>query len=303
MSVENLRISRSNPVAIFTEFTRFYKKYKFALYCFFEGEDSKYFGIRISNISRPEKDIYLSCGGKAGVLGIHRMLLARKEYENIRAAYFIDKDFDVSIRASNLSQIYETPCYSIENFYTSSKCFSRILKSEFKLTEINEDFDKCISLYIKLQEEFHDAVELLNVWIACQRQNSSKLNISDLSILRFVNIDLDKITVRYTIDDLYTRFENSSAISQEKLDAKKAELLASNRQKSFRGKFEIEFLFKVLLKLIEESNKDSSPYFTKKLAVKFSLQKNNIISALSQYADTPDCLHIYLKSFDLNQAI
>jgi|NOAtaT_7_FD_contig_121_321142_length_2860_multi_2_in_0_out_0_3 hypothetical protein len=303
MSVENLRNSRNNPVAIFTQFTRLYKEYELALYCFFEGEDSKYFGIRIKNIARPKKDIYLSCGGKEGVLGIYRMLSARKEYENIAAAYFIDKDFDVSIRERGLSEIYETPCYSIENFYTSSECFSNILKSEFKLTEIDEDFGRCISLYTGLQEEFHDAVELLNAWIACQRQNSSKLNISNLSILKFVNIGLDKITVRYTIEDIHTRFENLPIISHEKLDAKKAELLASNRQKSFRGKFEIEFLFIVLQKLIEESNKDSSPYFTKKLAVKFSLQKNNIISTLSQYADTPACLYKYLKSFDLNQAI
>lgn len=303
MSVENLRASRNNPVAIFTEFTRLYKEYELALYCFFEGEDSKYFGIRIKNIARPKKDIYLSCGGKEGVLGIHRMLLARKEYENIKAAYFIDKDFDVSIRESGLSQIYETPCYSIENFYTSSECFSNILKSEFKLTEIDEDFGACISLYTKLQNEFHDAVELLNTWIACQRQNSSKLNISNLSVSKFVNIGLDRITVRYAIDDLYNRFENSPIISQENLDAKKADLLASHRQKSFRGKFEIEFLFTFLQKLIEESNKDHSLYFIKKLAVKFSLSKNNIISALSQYADTPDCLYSYLKSFDSDQAV
>jgi hypothetical protein len=111
------------------------------------------------------------------------------------------------------------------------------------------------------------------------------------------------VTVGYTIDDLHARFKNLPVISQEKLDAKKAEFLASNRQKSFRGKFEIEFLFIVIQKLVEESNKDSSPYFTKKLAVKFSLQKNNIISALSQYADTPDCLYSYLESFNSDQAI
>ena len=202
-----------------------------------------------------------------------------------------------------MSQIYETPCYSIENFYTSSECFSNILKSEFKLTEIDEDFGACISLYTKLQNEFHDAVELLNTWIACQRQNSSKLNISNLSVSKFVNIGLDRITVKYAIDDLYTRFENSPIISQENLDTKKADLLASHRQKSFRGKFDIEFLFAFLQKLIEESNKDISLYFTKKLAVKFSLSKNNIISTLSQYADTPDCLYSYLKSFDSDQAV
>ncbi len=297
MSVDNLRASRSKAVAVFVEFTRLYKQYESALYCFFEGEDSQYYGIRINNITRPEKDIYLSCSGKDGVLGMHRMLSSRKYYANVRAAYFVDRDFDKSVSDINLSRIYETPCYSVENLYTSIQCFSKVLRSEFKLMESDENFERCISLYTKLQEEFHDAVELLNAWIACQRDKSTELNISDVSVSQFVHIDLDKITIRYTIDDLYTRFPKAFTISEEELDTRRSELQANVRQKSFRGKFEIEFLLAFLQKLIHEANQGNYPYFTRKVKVVLTLSKRTIISDLSQYADTPDCLYSYLESF------
>ena len=297
MSVNTLRASRDKAVVVFTQFTRLYKQYPSALYCFFEGEDGKYYGIRIKNIIRPEKDVHLSCKGKEGVLGIHRMLSARKYYANVRAAYFIDRDFDKSISELGLNKIYETPCYSIENFYTSVQCFSEVLRTEFKLIESDENFEKCVSLYVRLQEEFHNAVELLNTWIACQRDKSSELNISDISVSRFVNIELGKITVKYVIDDLYCIFPGTIAISQEELDARLTDLRSSTRQKSFRGKFEIEFMLTFLQKLMLEANQGNSPYFTRKVKVVLSLSKRNIISDLSQYADTPDCLYSYLESF------
>jgi len=296
MSVEKLRASRGKAVAIFVEFTRLYKQYESVLYCFFEGEDSKYYGIRIKNITKSKKDIYLNCHGKEGVLGIYRMLSSRNHYRTARIGYFVDRDFDQSIYNMGISKIYETPCYSVENFYTSVQCFAEILKSEFKLTEIDENFQRCVSLYRKLQEEFHDAVELLNAWVACQTDKSSKLNISDLSILRFVKIDLNQAISMYEIDDLYQMFPNTPVIAEQELDAKISELKVNIRQKSFRGKFEIEFLFIFLQKLMSEANQGRYPFFTRKIKVILSLTKRTIISDLSQYADTPDCLHNYLES-------
>ena len=195
-----------------------------------------------------------------------------------------------------ISSIYETPCYSVENFYTSVKCFSEILRAEFKLTELDDNFERCISLYTKLQEEFHNAVELLNTWIACHRDRSSNLKISNLSVFEFIYIDLNQVLARYTVDDLSNKFPDIPQISQQELDTKKSELLANSRQKSFRGKFEIEFFRKILQKLIDEANKGNPLYFTRKIKVVLSLTERNIISDLAQYADTPDCLYSYLES-------
>lgn len=294
MSVDHLRASRHRPVAVFTEFTRFYKQYESALYCFFEGEDGKYYTIRVKTIAKLSKDICMRCDGKEGVLGIHRMLSSRKYYANAKTAYFVDRDFDKLIC---IKEIYETPCYSLENFYTSIQCFSEILKNEFKLTELNENHQRCISLYTNLQNKFHDAVELLNAWIACQRDRATRIDISSLSVLDFVSVELSGIIVEYSIDDLISKFPAAPHLTSEELDNKKAELISQTRQKSFRGKFEIEFLDIFLKKLTEEANKGSYPYFDCKVKVVLNSSKRTIISSLSQYADTPDCLYVYLESF------
>ena len=173
------------------------------------------------------------------------------------------------------------------------------MRNEFKLTESDENFERCISLYTKIQEEFHNAVELLNAWIACHRDKSSKLNISDIRLLHLINIDLNQALAIYTIDDLCNMFPDIPTLSEQELDAKKSELLANIRQKSFRGKFEVDFLFTFLQKLISEANQGTYPYFTRKVKVVLSLTKKTIISDLSQYADTPDCLYSYLESLRL----
>jgi hypothetical protein len=297
MSVITLRESRKKAVVVFTEFTRLYKMYSSAFYCFFEGEDSKYYGVRIDNIVRCEKSIFLDCKGKEGVLGIHKLLTQRKHYADVKTAYFIDRDFDISIYDMGLTGIYETPCYSIENFYTSVSCFSKILKSEFKLIESDEDFEKCIFLYKKLQEEFHDAIETLNIWYACQKDKSVELTIQDLKLSDYVQITLSAITCLYSINDLYNKYQNAEQILQEDLDIKQSYCLSRDRQKSFRGKFEIEFLVVFLQQLALEANKRHSTYFTKKLHVTLNVSPKTVISILSQYADTPSCLHSYLETF------
>jgi hypothetical protein len=85
-----------------TEFTRYYKSYPLALYCFFEGEDSKYYGIRIKTIAMPDKYFFLSCGGKDGVLKIHQIISSEEYYKSSKAAYFIDRDFGLCHRFGHL---------------------------------------------------------------------------------------------------------------------------------------------------------------------------------------------------------
>ncbi len=302
--VDSLRQDRTKASAIFMQFTRIYKKDNLAMFCFFEGEDSKYYGIRIRNIARPPKQpYYFNCDGKSGVLGVYRILSNRKRYEKAKAAYFIDRDFDKSIynrlNFQSSKPIYETPCYSIENFYTSVSCVSEILRSEFNLNETNEEeiFIKCINLYQKLQTELHAQVGLLNAYIACLKEKQVKLNLNNYNISDFVKINLAKITSTYTLTTLNKKFSHSITLSQDELNAQLSLLQSLECQKSFRGKFEIDFLCKFLEQLKEKANIGDKRYFSKKYKVTFNFSRKTIISDLSQYADTPDCLMHYLESF------
>ncbi len=302
MTVENLRSARTRPPAIFMQFTRQYKQFNLALFCFFEGDDdSKYYGIRIKSYARPEKDIYFKCNGKANVLDVHKIIESHGEYKSAKKAYFIDRDFDDSIyvtQTANSSAIYETPCYSIENLYTSITTFQEIIRNEFNIfPELETDFQKVVTLYALRQKNFHEEVALLNAWIACQRNLGRTLNLSNYEIKKFVDISLDKIESKYTLVTLSNLFPDSASISQEAIEKKLDEFHSEGYQKCFRGKFELDFFCSFLKKLIEEANQASSCYFSTKLKVRLKISRDNIISTLSQYAENPPCLISFLESF------
>jgi hypothetical protein len=303
MTVSDMRKARGNPASIFIQFTRRFKQYTFALFCFYEGKDCQYYSVRVKTIAQPKKDIFFDCRGKFGVLEVRRMISSRKEYENANVAYFIDRDFDKSIyvtEVSSISSIYETPCHSVENFYTSVSAFREILKTEFHFEEFDKDFQKLENLYLERQSDFHKHIGLLNSWIACQSElgSSARLNLGNYSLSEFVSITLDKVEVKYNPDKLASKFIGCSIIPSEVLDQKLNELKSAGCGRFFRGKFEIEFLFIFLKDLRDEANKRASPYFSeRRKKVNLQISKDSMISDLSQCADTPECLYNFLKSF------
>jgi hypothetical protein len=301
ISPDNLRQKRDIAQAVFMRFTRLYEQDKFALFCFFEGEDVKYYGIRIKTIASPESYHSLDCKGKVSVLKVFEILSNHPYYQSAQKAYFIDKDFDPSIKASlraeDAQKIYETPCYSIENFYTSIDCFSEILKSEFKLQQFEPDFDRCLNLYIQLQAKFHLQIGLLNAYVACCRKNQEEMDLGGFKIEKWIRIDLKNITSSYSLQDLNTKFSPQNILSGNEIQQKLGELQVKNPQQSFRGKFEIEFLRKIVVKLIEKANKGDQDYFSQKYKITLKIPEDNLLSTFSQYAETPNCLREYLESF------
>ncbi|MBW4681659.1 MAG: DUF4435 domain-containing protein [Microcoleus vaginatus WJT46-NPBG5] len=278
------------------------------IYCLFEGaDDSKYYGIRIDTIISPVVSPQnLNCGGKKEVLRFHRIIKAHKEYQDTKFAYFIDRDFDESIRRGDIHDIYETPVYSIENFYTSINVFQKILENEFKLTPLDDDFKKCSELYQARQREFHQETKLLNAWVSCQRKYQhhqeysgkfKRASLKDFKLDDHIFVSLDKVTSNYTLETLNECFSEAYHPTEDVIQQKLAEFDSVDCQKTFRGKFEIFFLFKFFVKL---NRKKNSKYFSqkpKKKKVSLNISIDNIITTFSGYAETPNCLRAYLESF------
>ena len=74
------------------------------------------------------------------------------------------------------------------------------------------------------------------------------------SIDKFVKIDLNGISQSYNLEDLHMKVEAAVPLSLDEITDKEKELRGQNPQKSFRGKFEIEFFLKLLRKFICEAN-------------------------------------------------
>ena len=116
---------------MFTEFVYSVRNKKDYLFCFFEGYDVAYYVPIIRRFT--ENYETFDCGGKKVVLAFHNFIKDKREYDKYKKAFFIDRDFDVPISIEQ-PPIFETPCYSIENFYVSDSVFAKILKSEFGIS-------------------------------------------------------------------------------------------------------------------------------------------------------------------------
>jgi hypothetical protein len=313
-SVEAMHKNIKKRHVKFLEFTRIYSKKPSCLVCFFEGEDARYYGLRISCLTGMEWE-GIDCSGKERVIELCRVLETHSEYRCAKTAFFVDRDFDPPLSPDKRTKIYETPCYSVENFYTSLACFEQILKHGFKIREFVEAdkliFRKCISLFTQTQKKFHDAIAPLNAWIMLMRKMAresstpKKTSLNKIKFEQWVKIEVDNVTKQYTIDDINTTFPERDDIAEIEVTTKVNSFSTIDCGKTFRGKYEVEFLSKFLTKLKDDLCASSPKHFDEKRTIHFSLpptpkklkEPSDILSQFSQYADTPQCLRDYLISF------
>lgn len=301
MDVQEIREARNKGVVAFTRFCQDKKNHSDCIFCFFEGEDNKYYGPRIEQYTKYacDKIISYNCGGRQEVIKVYNLIRNVAEYECINKIFFVDRDY--APLTEELQHIYQTPCYSVENFYTSKGSFSRMLTREFGINSIEDDFTKCIEDYGQRQQEFHDETLYLNAWLASQRKAEDQYHLKKISLVDykvgrlFSEISIEKVSVKTPIvkAELLQQFPTAYEISDEEVSNEVALFKNGNPQQLFRGKFEIDFL-KRIINTLKEKNKDNS-YFKIKRECVYIDANVNTLSTLSSYADTPQCLVRFLE--------
>lgn len=302
MDVESIRDAKQKGVVAFAKFCQDKRGHEDCLFCFFEGEDSKYYGSRIEQYTEypSTKIINYNCGGRKEVERVYFLISKKHEYDEVNKIFFIDSDY---IPNEQLSvDIYQTPCYSIENFYSSAECFGKIINREFGINSIDPDFNKCMTDYCNRQREFHGYTEFLNIWLSCQRaeeeiKQQKAVVLKDFRVAKlFSEISIVKVEQKETIDKdlLNNYFPNAYAIEEQQID-KVCEFWSSKKaQQIYRGKFEMEFLRKILESLVT-ANK-AHTYFSEVYNCVHLNPGSNMLSSLSTYADTPTCLIAFLQA-------
>lgn len=293
--------TKSSSVAFMT-FVRIAAKDRSAVFCFFEGEDEKYYGVRIGLHLYDRSWHPMSCGGKLAVLELHDEIASRKYYKDIDVAFFVDRDFDAPLANDADSNIYETPCYSIENFYCDTNSIKRIMSAEFGISEqagTNGYFNLVFDRMFKAQEAFHKAILPINYFIKAHRQKEksdrrARLNLQNVSVDQLVKICLDGVEAIVSSENLNYLFPNSYPIGELGVDGMPP--FDNNRLcYDLRGKYELEFIRCVLSKLKEACSNKKHEFYRKGYSIKLNLTKANVVSELSQYATTPPCLHAFLS--------
>ena len=302
MDVEKMRDAKLKGVVAFTKFCHDKRGHEDCLFCFFEGEDSKYYGSRIEQYTgyNSTKIVNYNCGGRDEVERAYLLISKKREYDKVNKIFFIDSDYTPKKQLS--SHIYQTPCYSIENFYSSVECFGKILNREFGINSIDADYKKCIDDYTNRQCEFHNYTEFFNAWLFCQRSEEERKKrkavvLKDFKIAKlFSEITITKVEKKDEIDKEFLKecFPNSYDIEEEQINSVSKKWSSKKAQQIYRGKFEMEFLRKILESLVVENK--AHTYFSETYNCVRLNPGSNMLSSLSAYADTPRCLIEFLES-------
>lgn len=306
--VDTLKRSRESLSVKFLEFTRVISKRKIP--AFFEGEDEKYYSIRINAIRPDIKWAGVNCKGKSNVIDMRNRIKRHDTYKNYSCFFFVDSDFDDNGELQDYGDVYLTPCYSVENLYFTDAAFSRVLSAEFGLSDTcdeHECFERCVSRYGEIKTQYLELIKGFNLLVKEIRlmeqagDSAGRLNINNLNIDKLIDVGLFNVTKIYDesiprsmFPELPEEIEISLERSHDYFKDKDGELW-------YRGKQNLEFYRIFLMKLkSDRCKKDDREIFDAKGNVKLQLTKANIISELSQYADTPDCLKMFLESFETN---
>ncbi len=302
--VDVLVSARDNLSVKFMEFTRIASRKRYAT--FFEGEDEKYYSVRINNIRPDIKWSGINSGGKSKVVELRRKVRNHSTYFNYPCMFFMDSDFDENNEIKEHEDVYITPCYSIENLFVSPDTLCRILSAEFGITDSHEDqncYEKAMSIFEQTKNAFIEAIRPFNYLIRELRllekkgEVGGRLNINNLNFDDLVKLELGSVAKIYDESQPKSIFPELPENISVDFTNSAGYFVNTPEVLWFRGKQNLEF-FRIFLTRLKEDRcrKNKRLIFKNKSSVKLHLTKGNCISELSQYADTPPCLKSYLES-------
>lgn len=317
-SPESMLEEKGSPGAVWMDFklqVNLEEEGKNCVYCFFEGEDRKYYLERIGRFF--QYCVHFDCNGRTAVIEVCERLIKDRDYNN-RLLFFIDRDYNLD-SYENSPYIYQTSEYSIENYYCKEFTIKGFLCKEVGMNVNTEDFSLAIKVFNDLKKEFISYYSCINIWyIACDKCDV-KVKLDQMLLKKDFNLvyengapvfkPVKKITVE-TISDLYLeKLENDSRegskYAKENLDEYKSKktdidnkihetMRVYDSERDFRGKFLMFFLEKYLT-LLRKRVVDENTFTKKYKHFYFSDNYKNILSTLSSLAFTPECLNNYLR--------
>lgn len=294
MTLEQMREKRGISEVLFKKFTEANEYFETHAFCFYEGEDGKYYDSRVARYWGSNV-ITQVAGKKKEVLKVMQKIQSDPLYADVCTMFFIDRDYDESLANTN-DDLFETPCYSIENLYAQDSVFSRILQSEFGLNLMDSDHHKCLTDYQLRLKEFNQIIIKFNAVVKYQHQYAPEIicQFSKVRTSHLAHIEIGQVIKAVRHDEQINKLISKLSADAELLSTLEEELrLERAPHLVLRGKNQLDFLVSVVMKLKDLNV--SGGYFSEKLNnVRINLTENRL-SELSQYAITPPELDSFLE--------
>ena len=298
-----MRRRRESPAVDLIRLIKKIDNYDTNLICVFEGNDAAFYGARIDIVFPDFLRKSLSCRSKKKVLDLRDSISKNLELQKAKIIYFVDKDFEERIEGANL---YCTPTYSIENLYVNENVFRKVLTDELGLCAFEDArlVDRLIDWYARIESEADTALLALNAWIMVRVEESKtnpavRLNLNNYEIDEFISIDSESVIKNYDLPHLDAIFSIDEEIDEVDFQTCSERLDSLNPRQQCRGKYRLQFFRKILLLVIKDAASGEGLFEGRVVRSKLSLSKNQVVSELSQYADTPGCLMDFLKGYRL----
>lgn len=290
--LNEMREGRESANAAFVNFTDNYKNFASHVFCFYEGEDGKYYNQRIKQlIGNPI--IPIKAKNKSNTIRVWRKISKNQEYNDVQKMFFVDRDMD-ELPHDLDENLYITPCYSIENLYANIETFKNILEAEFSLNVTDPDFIKCVDLFEILFEKFCTQMIPFNALVLIRSEkklNNGKVSLN-IKTRQVISISLGGIEKGNKYSDIYKLQEDLEVTDQDLEFATQRIIESQEFIEKFRGKNQLDFLVEVLNLL--KSRKDDLTFFSiKRDNITLNITSNRL-SELSQYAKTPQCLKEFI---------
>lgn len=298
---EKMNNFRNEISVIFRDYIKSRRLKKQAIQLLVEGiDDPKYYTTRFNFFLNLEWNI-TSVGGKSKVLGLKEVIEKHPSYKNDNCYYFIDKDYDERIL---LDKIYCTPTYSIENFYLHPTCITNLITSECGLSDYSIKNRHLIINYIQSDylhelENFHKNKKIIKINSVFKFIRNNKIQTASLD--KVLRIEFCSNSIKISHQKEYQKLKTENMRSYKVfLKTEDYQKFIASPLENFRGKQEILFL-KYYLKRLYNDGELSRKIFSN-FGVKIKLENpamaDKVLSNLSNYAYTPDCLKDFLLTIN-----
>ena len=176
-----------------------------------------------------------------------------------------------------------------------------ILKNSLLISEISHPYKVCVTLFTERQEEFHKASTLFNAWYSCLIEISNEtgtptgVRLESSLPAGFIDFNLQSISSNYDFERIKAVFIDALTVPDEMLQHRCLEFSLCEKNKAFRGKYELDFVLKFIKLLLEDSS-TTKKFLKEKIRFNFGNPNNDqALNIFSSSAEEPESLLEYLR--------
>lgn len=295
--LDHLRAKRKSAAAVLLLFNRCFSETSGELYAFVEGEEDHEFYTSIIESHFPEMKVRsFPCWGKSEVETIARHISVVAEKNN-RSLFFIDKDIDSLCGniSNRLFNMYETPCYAIENIVCTREAFSSGLRTFMRLPETDPIFVECMRI---AEKNFHFLEDsLLPVMALAISARREKVNVvfNDFRPQDHFKFDKDgSIAVKSPLTEAFADSVSLDVRGLASLPAVLEELNRLHHSEWLRGKY-LAWMFVTTFTKLWERFRGQETTTGIKIKITTQITISNYIQIFGGHFKYPACLIEFLK--------